>query len=525
MRAARWLGLGQPRPRHHNVVAGDRMDEHTWSQTRDEAPALTALEQQISQTHTHAADLLQDLFLLAYKVQPRLRDTDEIEVSRLPNRAVVSTIAATPEFQTLRRHTVGDRYAAAMAVLAQAQALQQQPDDDDAAQQAAQDAEQHNQQADAAAQAVAAALDAATKGCGEDDPVQDAAVDALDQAIQHADTAAQQAADAVAAAQKAAEDAAAARRARLRAGAQQAAGAAADDQALMAAWNITPERLRGMSFDERTALAQQLRSGRLGEFADLIGRFRLMAAGKSARRSVHGQDEVVGVTLGDDLSRLLPAELAAVGVPALRAVFAARFAEQQLMMYETTGEQPEGRGAIIALIDCSSSMTAQHSGPAGRSVTREAWAKACGLALLDQARRQHRDFVAILFSNAEDIDVFRFPAAEEPLLERVLEFADSFAGNLTDFQTPLDRAADILADQYNRDGTARGDIVLITDGEAGVDDDWLTQWRERKARLAFRVFGIAIRTSRTTTLTTLADHLTVVDDLAPAAAENLFTLV
>ncbi|WP_067665626.1 vWA domain-containing protein [Nocardia miyunensis] len=522
-RAARWLGLGHPAPQHRHAVAGDRLDEQVWTQTFDEAPALPVLENQISDGHTHPGDLLHDLFLAAYKAQPRIRDAEDMLVSRLPNHAVVSSIARTPEFQALHRHTVGDRYAAAMAVLAHADALKSWSDDSDQAQSAADDADQHARRAQDATDAVTAAFDDATAGRDLSDPVPDQQADTVDRAIADASAAAQDAADAAADAQHAAAEVGAALRANLRAAADKAVQDAAAEQALMTAWGIPDEQLERMSFRERTALAQRLRSGRLGEFADLIGRFRVMAAGISARRSSHGRDEVIGVTLGADLSRLIPSELAAIGVPALRAVFAAKYAEQQLAMYQTVGPKPENRGAIIACIDCSPSMRQRHPGPGGREVTREAWAKACGLALLDQARRQHRDFVAIMFAATDDVSVYRFPATDEPLLDQVLAFADHPTGHGTDFRAPLEQAADILAGQYNHDGAAKGDIVLITDGEDHLADAWLSRWRDRKARLGFRTFAIAIDTTPTDTLTTLADHLTLVDELVPAAADDLFT--
>jgi uncharacterized protein with von Willebrand factor type A (vWA) domain len=128
-----------------------------------------------------------------------------------------------------------------------------------------------------------------------------------------------------------------------------------------------------------------------------------------------------------------------LGVPALRAVFAARLAEDRLMLYESRGEDHTGQGAIIACIDCSSSMADQYAGATG-----EAWAKACALALLDQARTAGRDFVGILFSWPGEYQVFRFPAGRPAPITAVLEFAESFLGGGTDFETPLGAAAEIL---------------------------------------------------------------------------------
>ena len=53
----------------------------------------------------------------------------------------------------------------------------------------------------------------------------------------------------------------------------------------MAAWGIEPGTLQRMPFDERRGLADRLRNSRLGKFANLVGRFRIMAQGERARKS------------------------------------------------------------------------------------------------------------------------------------------------------------------------------------------------------------------------------------------------
>jgi uncharacterized protein with von Willebrand factor type A (vWA) domain len=118
-------------------------------------------------------------------------------------------------------------------------------------------------------------------------------------------------------------------------------------------------------------------------------------------------------------------------VPALRAVFAARYAEQRLYVYQQRGETETGQGAIIVCVDCSGSTgIAQRGGVSG-----EAWAKACALALLDQARAARRDFAGVLFSSASQHQVFRFPAHQPPAIGDVLDLAEMFYGGGTDFQT------------------------------------------------------------------------------------------
>ncbi|CAL9293464.1 Protein ViaA [Streptomyces sp. SudanB66_2053] len=279
--------------------------------------------------------------------------------------------------------------------------------------------------------------------------------------------------------------------------------------------------------DERARLAERLRSGRLAAWADLIGRFRRMAAGERARRVENATGELVGVTLGDDLSRVIPSELAVLGVPELRAVFAARYAAGELMLYDSRGEQSTGRGAIVACVDTSHSMYAQ--GPGG--ITREAWSKACALALLDQARQAGRDFVGILFSAADKLQVFRFPAGRPAPVTEVLDFAETFLGGGTDFQRPLGTAAKILEEEFDDASRARGDIVLITDDACEVSENWTRLWNAAKRRLDFRLFGIAIATPGTATasgsvLESLCDNLRTVDDLTDVhTTADLFRVI
>ncbi len=120
-----------------------------------------------------------------------------------------------------------------------------------------------------------------------------------------------------------------------------------------------------MDFGQRARLAERLRSGRPGEFAKLIGRFRRMAAKQRARKTERAPGELVGIETGDDLARLIPSELASLGVPAMHGVFAARYAEGRLFVYEQRGEVESGLGAIIAGRRSRRAPAAQSSPPGG----------------------------------------------------------------------------------------------------------------------------------------------------------------
>ncbi|CAM5715074.1 VWA domain-containing protein [Streptomyces aurantiogriseus] len=529
-RAGKWLGLSTAAPeRHTTAVVADPFDRIAWRDTYEQSAGLRELAEELNERHDHATDLLTDAFLAAYTAAPRLRERAEMTPSRLVNHQIITSLVESPEFAELRRETAGDPYAAAMAVLAQAAALRRMLERSRDAQEQAEQAKKAQQDADGAATAVGEALQQAadeadrTDGAGT---VPAPAADAVQQAIEAAGAA-------EAAARQAAQDAAQVlaaavpgTRATARNAVAKAAETVREEAALMRAWGVGPGELERTPYDERARLAERLRTGRLAEWAELIGRFRQMAGGERARKVENAAGELVGVTLGNDLSRVIPSELAHLGLPELRAVFAARYAAGELMLYDSQGEQTTGQGAVIACVDTSHSM--YEAGPGG--VTREAWAKACALALLDQARHAGRDFVGILFSAADKIQVFRFPAGEPAGIDRVLDFAETFLGGGTSFQTPLTAARELLEEEFDDAARTRGDIVMITDEECGVTEEWMRGWNDAKHLLGFRVFGVAVGAPRApetgSVLEALCDNLRSIEDLTDVhAAADLFRVI
>ncbi|MEV7864952.1 VWA domain-containing protein [Streptomyces sp. NPDC088124] len=552
-RAGTWLSLSAAAPAPHTAaVVADRFDRIAWRDTYEQSAGLRELAEELTERYGYApaTDLLADVFTAAYKVGPRLRERAGMAPSRLVNHEVVSALVESPDFAELRRETAGDPYAAAMAVLAQAAALRRILEGSREAREQAERAERAGQDAEGAAAAVGEALRRAadeTGATGEDTAGEDRtrengedgegrppgggtvpapAADAVERALAAAETAGAAARQAAQGAARTLAAAAPAIRAAAGSAAAQASKAVREEAALLRAWGVAPGELERMPFDRRARLAERLRTGRLARWAELIGRFRQMAGGERARKVENAAGELVGVTLGDDLSRVIPSELANLGLPELRAVFAARYAAGELMLYDSLGEQTTGRGAVIACVDTSHSMYIE--GPGG--VTREAWAKACALALLDQARHARRDFAGILFSAAGKIQVFRFPAARPAGITEVLDFAETFLGGGTSYQTPLTAARELLEEEFDDVARTRGDIVMITDDECGVTEEWMRGWNDAKHRLGFRVFGVAVgapRAARTdSVLDALCDNLRTVEDLTDVhAAADLFRVI
>lgn len=526
-RAGRWLGLADVPAAHQHTssIISDRFDELSWRDIHDQATEVRRLAEDLHEHYDYAHDLIRDVFLSAYKVTPELRDREQMLPSRLVNHQVISSLMDNPEFAELRRETAGDPYAAAMAVIAQATALRRMLDSAKDAAEKAEQAQQAQQAAGQAAEQVADALQQAAEAADEDGVVPDETADQVQQAMDAAEAADQVASQAG----KDAERATGTFGLRIRATARQAAGQATEEvreqKALMAAWGVQPGALERMDFQQRAQLAQKLRTSRLAEFAKLIGRFRQMATAERARKVEHAPGEFIGVTLGSDITRLVPSEMIALGVPSLRPVFLGKFAENRLLVYDSRGEDRQGQGAIVACIDCSGSMRSSYGGATG-----EAWGKALALALLDQARAAKRDFAGVLFSSAHEVRTFRFPAQQPVDINDVIEFTEHFFNGGTDYEAPLSVAAELLESEYNAVGRARGDIVFVTDGVCSVSEDWKHQWDVTKAQLGFRTYGVAIGSSAAakpgSVLDALSDNLRNVKDLTDIDnASDLFHVI
>lgn len=107
---------------------------------------------------------------------------------------------------------------------------------------------------------------------------------------------------------------------------------------------------------------------------------------------------------------------------------------------------------------------------------------------------------------------------------------EHFFGGGTEFRTPLAAAVRLLDEEFDTDGRRRGDIVMITDGECGIGEQWMRSWNEARHTLGLRTFGVAVgapeATGPGTVLDALCDNLRSIGDLTGThAAGDLFRLI
>lgn len=336
---------------------------------------------------------------------------------------------------------------------------------------------------------------------------------------------------------------------------KEAAETLEEEAAMFDAWGIDAGEVKSMDFSERQRLAQSLRGSKLARYIDLVGRFRLMAAAQRVRKVEYGRDQVVGTELSGDLSRVVMTEFTALAMgddelgELLELDFYKRWFEDQLLSREFEGTEKVGKGAIIAVWDESSSMDAhdgtclrcggtdvsthysnkgqcQRDGCGGYAGTREAWAKAFALALLDAARQQRRDFVGIGFASAHQQVVWRFPGGRGETAD-VLRMVEHFFSGTTNFPNPMDMAVDILDAEFNERGHMKGDIVFITDDASTLPSEWLSRYLRRKERLGFRTFGIALGGANPRgALAAMSDNVRTIKQFAdPSAVDDVFQVL
>lgn len=284
----------------------------------------------------------------------------------------------------------------------------------------------------------------------------------------------------------------------LRGAAQQAAQQAAEVQAalegLQAGLGACPAAHDHDSTSRLQLAERVITDPRLQRVLRLAGRLQREASSQRTARGNHGASCVVGVELGGELGRALPAELAAMRPGSrLRLLTLARWADKRLQQYQMQGDEPQARGPIVVLLDESGSMI-------GRPST---WAAAVALASLSTAARERRACTVVGFNSGIRYVVrldaqgrgWRHDRHDHSSAERMggaadvaLHVATSSPSGGTSFDAPLRCALGL------EDGVLceRADLLLVTDGHAKCSADVQEQLAQAREQQGLRVFGLTV---------------------------------
>lgn len=196
----------------------------------------------------------------------------------------------------------------------------------------------------------------------------------------------------------------------------------------------------------RRALEQ---NEKLRRIAAVAGRMRARARAKQRTRVSYVPEQVVDVTLGAEISRLLPSELMLLADDASELLLVRRLLERQALEYRLEGRETQDLGPVVFCVDGSESM---------RGEPHE-WAMGVALGLIEICATQRRPFVLVHF----DSRVQRVWKVEDPArldLTQLTDMVCHFSGGGTCYAPPFEAAAAALKDRAFR----RADVVLLSDG-------------------------------------------------------------
>lgn len=224
----------------------------------------------------------------------------------------------------------------------------------------------------------------------------------------------------------------------------------------------------------------------LRRICELAGRYRRHAAGKQRMKTVHGYDDMVGVTLDGDPARLVSGDLAKLGVEELELDVMRRLAERQAVCRLHQAVEPVAKGPIVVVVDESGSMS-------GDPVHT---AKAIALALAWIARQQRRWCALVAFSGGTEGRTLALPPGrwDETAL---MEWLEEFLSGGTSLDVPLHELPFVYWPRFTAQGLQRGktDVVIITDCIVHAPKEMIESFNKWKAKEQVRITTLVIGVS------------------------------
>lgn len=262
-----------------------------------------------------------------------------------------------------------------------------------------------------------------------------------------------------------------------------------------------------MSYQEKMDMISRLKnSEKLKRISLLAGKLKEIFMQGEKAKTKRANSSIDDIVQGNNVSRLLPSELARYGIKGARKAFYKDFIQKKLLQHEYAGKRKKGKGPIVAMVDCSGSM----------SGTSEIYAKAVCMTLLDMSRRQKRNFLVVHFDSGtrpDNLHVNKFSKKNPYNIKEVIDLAEYFGGGGTEFEPPLQRARNEIDDEPE---FTKADIVMITDGCAPVGDNFLEDFNKWRKKKTISLFSILIDSgwSNTETLERFSDRVTSIEDLS-----------
>lgn len=233
------------------------------------------------------------------------------------------------------------------------------------------------------------------------------------------------------------------------------------------------------------------------------GKFRRVAQSKQRRKTSHGYDDMVGITVGGDVGKLIPSELALLSTPETQFDAYRRLMENQALVKEYRGVEKVGKGPIIVCVDESGSMK-------GDPVEN---AKAFALAMCWIAKHQKRYIGLVGYSGGTTGNLLALPPGKWDQ-GKLLDWLTHFFGRGTDMDVPL---VELPTRYWKELGAPRGktDLILITDAICRVPVEMRDNFNSWKEREKVRCISIILNQPTAGELQSVSDEVYLTSTISP----------
>jgi uncharacterized protein with von Willebrand factor type A (vWA) domain len=240
--------------------------------------------------------------------------------------------------------------------------------------------------------------------------------------------------------------------------------------------NIDPKQLASVFKRVRN-------SAQLKRICELAGKYRRMAQSKQRQKVTHGYDDMIGVVMDGDISKLLPVELSSLVDPDLELDALRRIAERQAFCREYRGVEETGKGPIVICVDESGSMK-------GEAIAN---AKAFALALAWIARKQKRWCAMVSFSGSSR-GIYHVLRPEKWDEVGLMAWLEHFYNGGTTMEVPL-RTLPFQYWEEMKCPKGKTDMIILTDAAVDVPHDLRVPFMEWKKQQKCRLISLVLESS------------------------------
>lgn len=259
-------------------------------------------------------------------------------------------------------------------------------------------------------------------------------------------------------------------------------------------WGISTTQQTNMNLTQVIHLLNLVsQSPEFIKLAEQAGRLNQIARGVLSSKVSTITPTQNGVTLGNDILKTLPSELALLARKETEAAFYKKAMDSNLLVYDHKKREKLNRGPLIIFVDTSDSM----SGEKGYV------SKAIVACLHSIAQKEKRWLSVIVFSGGKRNKEFIFDP-QKPSPDRFVEMLTLFYGGGTSFEESVDLGLKRLEDSNFRGA----DFIFLSDFDGLIDEEHLRQVQHIKKTTGFRWFTLlAPSSSHNQNLIELSDYI------------------